>query len=151
MTDPKHQAGPTKPNSQDGAPSPLSVCVLASGSKGNAIYIGDGQTALLIDAGLSGIEIHDARIPVVANVSAKPVTDAGAIRENLVGQMTSPVLWEDSMRFLLDEGVSQYYEMGSGRVLRGLLRSIDRSAKCTALGPASSLEGVVDEAKGGVA
>ena len=58
MTDPKHQAGPTKPNSQDGAPSPLSVCVLASGSKGNAIYIGDGQTALLIDAGLSGIEIQ---------------------------------------------------------------------------------------------
>ncbi len=46
------------PNDPINTPCPLSVCVLASGSKGNAIYISDGQTAILMDAGLSGIEIQ---------------------------------------------------------------------------------------------
>lgn len=57
MTDPKRQAKPTMPDEPTDT-CPLSVCVLASGSKGNAIYISDGQTAILMDAGLSGIEIQ---------------------------------------------------------------------------------------------
>jgi [acyl-carrier-protein] S-malonyltransferase len=88
---------------------------------------------------LEDIEIRDAAVPVVANVSARPVTRAAEIRRNLVDQMTSTVEWEDSMRFLLDEGVSEFYEIGAGKVLRGLLRSIDRSARCNSVGPPETL------------
>jgi [acyl-carrier-protein] S-malonyltransferase len=95
---------------------------------------------------LAGIEFRDARVPVVANVSASPVTAAEEIRGNLVEQMTSPVRWEDTLRFLLDEKTSEFYEVGAGKVLRGLLRSVERAATCTPLGPADSLATV----RGGV-
>jgi [acyl-carrier-protein] S-malonyltransferase len=88
---------------------------------------------------LDGIEIRDARVPVVANVSARPVTDAAEIRRNLVDQMTSPVRWEESMRFLIDAGVTGFYEVGAGKVLRGLLRSIERSAKAVCVGDPESV------------
>lgn len=88
---------------------------------------------------LDGIEIRDARIPVVANVTARPVTDAAEIRRNLVAQMTAPVRWEESMRFLIAEGPVEFWEIGAGTVLRGLLRSIDRGATCTSLGAAGTV------------
>ncbi len=99
---------------------------------------------------LSGIEFMDARVPVIANVSARPVTDGEVIRRNLVDQMTSPVRWEESMRWLIDEGVTGYYEIGAGKVLRGLLRSIDRSARAVVLGTPESITAVRSEAAGGV-
>ena len=92
---------------------------------------------------LDGIEIRNARLPVVANVTARPETDAAEIRRNLVAQMTAPVRWEESMRFLLDEGVAEFYEIGAGSVLKGLLRSIDRNARGTALGAAESISEVL--------
>ena len=69
-------------------------------------------------------------IPVVSNVDAKPHDDPEEIREILVKQVVSPVRWEDSMRYLLNDGYKQFYEIGPGRVLRGLLRRIDREANC---------------------
>ncbi|HMB68563.1 MAG TPA: ACP S-malonyltransferase, partial [bacterium] len=97
---------------------------------------------------LDGIEIRDASVPVIANVSARPVTDAATIRKNLVDQMTSPVRWEESMRFLLDQGITEFREIGAGRVLRGLLRSLDRSARCVAIGSGESVAEIL--AQGGV-
>lgn len=94
---------------------------------------------------LNGIEIRDAEIPVVANVSARPVTAAADLRRNLVDQMTSPVRWEESIRFLLAENVTEFYEIGAGRVLRGLLRSVDRAAKCTSIGTGSSVTELLAE------
>lgn len=103
----------------------------------HSALMADAQAELA--AFLEGIEIRDARIPVVSNVAARPTTDAAELRRNLVAQMTAPVRWEESMRFLLDEGVSEFYEIGAGSVLKGLLRSIDRSARCTALGAAETV------------
>jgi [acyl-carrier-protein] S-malonyltransferase len=97
---------------------------------------------------LEGIEIRDAKVPVVSNATARPVTAAAEIRANLIDQMTSPVRWAESMRFLLDRGVQEFYEIGAGKVLRGLLRSIDRGARCTAVGTPDTVEAL---AGGGVA
>jgi [acyl-carrier-protein] S-malonyltransferase len=97
---------------------------------------------------LDGIRIRDARIPVVSNVTARPVTAAAEIRANLVAQMTSPVRWAESMRFLLDRGVREFYEIGAGKVLRGLLRSVERDARCVNVGPPDTVEAL---AGGGVA
>jgi [acyl-carrier-protein] S-malonyltransferase len=99
---------------------------------------------------LEEIDIRDARVPVIANATARPVTDGAEIRKSLVDQMTSPVRWEESMRFLLDEDVAEFYEIGSGKVLRGLLRSVDRSARATSMGPPETLTAVLDRPKGAV-
>jgi [acyl-carrier-protein] S-malonyltransferase len=98
---------------------------------------------------LRDLPIRDARVPVVANVSARPVSRAEEIRKSLVDQMTAPVRWEESVRFLLDEGVEDLYEVGAGRVLRGLVRAIDRSVRCTSIGTPDTVVALLGE-RGGV-
>lgn len=75
---------------------------------------------------LANVEIRPPRIPVISNVDAKPHSDPAEIRDILVRQVLNPVLWEDSMRLLLSEGINQIYEIGPGKVLKGLLKRIDR-------------------------
>ena len=64
--------------------------------------------------------------------------------------MTSPVRWEESMRALLTGGVNDFYEVGAGSVLKGILRQIDKSATCTAIGTAESVEALRGTMSGGV-
>lgn len=78
---------------------------------------------------LEEVSIQDAKIPVVANVTAQAVTEASQIRELLVEQVSSPVLWEDTVRYLVDQGVTTFVEIGAGNVLAGLVRKVDRKAK----------------------
>jgi len=78
---------------------------------------------------LDGVTIHDARFPVVANVSAQPVARHDEIRAALKAQLLGAVRWEESTRRLLHEGVEAFIEVGTGTVLRGLLRSVDREAR----------------------
>lgn len=79
---------------------------------------------------LVGVPLTKPEIPVVSNVDAASHDDPDEIREFLVRQVVSPVLWEDSLRVMLDGGVDEFYEIGPGRVLRGLLRRIDRKVSC---------------------
>src|SRR6187549_2483570 len=80
---------------------------------------------------LADVPMKKPRIPVVSNVDARPHDDPAEIRELLIRQVCSQVRWEDSMRYLLDEqGVTQFYELGPGRVLCGLLKRIARRVPC---------------------
>jgi [acyl-carrier-protein] S-malonyltransferase len=79
---------------------------------------------------LAGAEFLRPRIPVVSNVDARPHEDPEEIRQLLVRQVVSPVLWETSVRYLLDQGCDCFYEVGPGRVLRGLLKRIHRKVAC---------------------
>ena len=83
-----------------------------------------------LTAVLQGVSFQAPRIPVIFNVDAQPHQDPQQIQELLVQQVVSPVLWEDSMRYLLDTGIDSFCEIGPGRVLRGLLRRIDRKINC---------------------
>ncbi len=89
----------------------------------------ESAVAQLADA-LAEIPMRSPRIPVVSNVDARPHDDPEEIRQLLIQQVVSPVRWEDSMRFLLDSGVQRFYEVGPGRVLRGLLKRINRKIPC---------------------
>lgn len=80
---------------------------------------------------LAGVPLNPPEIPVVSNVDAQTHTDADEIRELLVRQVISPVRWDDSIRAMLAGGVDEFYEIGPGKVLRGLLKRIDRKATCT--------------------
>ena len=75
---------------------------------------------------LEAVDLRDAKVPVISNVDGKPHTDAGEIRDLLVEQVVRPVQWESSMQWLLSHGFDQFWEVGPGRVLRGLLRRLDR-------------------------
>ena len=83
----------------------------------------------LADA-LKDVTIKKPRIPVVSNVDAVPHDDPAKIRQLLIQQVIQPVQWEDSMRYLLDQGFDRFYEVGPGRVLRGLLRRVERKISC---------------------
>jgi [acyl-carrier-protein] S-malonyltransferase len=79
---------------------------------------------------LAGVPMHRPKIPVISNVDARPHDDPEEIRDLLVRQVLQQVRWEESVRYLLAEGFNAFYEVGPGRVLRGLLRRIDRKASC---------------------
>ncbi|NLG85114.1 MAG: ACP S-malonyltransferase, partial [Firmicutes bacterium] len=83
---------------------------------------------------LAKADLRPARIPVVANVTAGPVTDPEEIRRLLVAQVYSPVRWEESVRYMLAAGVEAFLELGPGRVLAGLIRRISRETKPIGLG-----------------
>ena len=76
------------------------------------------------------VSVQTPRIPVYSNVDAKPHENPEEIRQILVRQVVSPVLWEDSVRNMLAAGADQFYEVGPGKVLRGLLKRIDRKVEC---------------------
>lgn len=82
---------------------------------------------------LNKVEIKSPRIPVISNVDSQAHDSADEIREILVRQVISPVLWEDGVRAMLTSGVSKFHEIGPGKVLRGLMKRIDRKVECVGL------------------
>lgn len=97
---------------------------------------------------LDEIEISNATVPVIANVTAKEITSSAEIKSKLIEQIYSPVLWEDTVRQLLALGVDTFIEIGPGRVLSGLVRKIERKAKTFAISDSKSLQAVVNEIEG---
>jgi [acyl-carrier-protein] S-malonyltransferase len=89
---------------------------------------------------LEDLRFLPAQIPVVVNVDAVLVTDAEALRDALVRQVTGAVRWTESMQLLIAQGVSNFVEVGPGKVLSGLLRQIDRSQKCGQAEDPASIE-----------
>lgn len=74
-------------------------------------------------------DLTDPVIPVVANATARSVTTREEMIEVLIRQVTAPVLWEDSIRFLIRSGVGIFVEVGPGSVLTGLVKKIDKEVK----------------------
>ena len=89
---------------------------------------------------LDKIEFRDAAFPIVANVTAEPVTKADEIRALLVKQAASPVKWEMSMRNLIKDGYNTFDEVGPGKVLTGFTRKIDRTMNALNVEDLASLE-----------
>jgi [acyl-carrier-protein] S-malonyltransferase len=85
---------------------------------------------------------NPGKVPVVANVNAEPITDPELIKQNLIDQLESPVLWEDTIVKMKDMGISDYVEVGPGKVLQGLIRRIDRESNAIGVGSIEELEGL---------
>jgi len=84
-----------------------------------------------LSAALAATPIHPPRIPVVSNVDAQPHADPEEIRGLLARQVIGVVEWNASMAYILSRGVRSIFEIGPGRVLRGLMKRIDRSVSCS--------------------
>ena len=85
-------------------------------------------------AALAGVTLAAPVIPVVANVTAEPTQDPVRIKELLVEQVTAPVRWEASIQAIARLGVTRAYELGSGSVLKGLVKRIAETIETTAIG-----------------
>ncbi|SFS80064.1 ACP S-malonyltransferase [Paenibacillus sp. BC26] len=92
---------------------------------------------------LAALSISDASVPVIANVTAQPATNADEIRKLLAEQVYSPVLWEDSVRYLIEQGVDTFVEIGSGSVLAGLIKKIDKTVNIISINSLDSLKAAV--------
>lgn len=97
-------------------------------------------------AALDAVRIRDAAIPVFANATAAPARSAEEIRRALEAQLVSPVRWEESMRAMLASGAGRFVEAGPGKVLRGLLRSIERDAWIESAGDPASVAALLEAA-----
>jgi [acyl-carrier-protein] S-malonyltransferase len=98
---------------------------------------------------LDNINVKNALIPVIANVTAEPMTDSADIKEKLIEQLYSPVLWEDTVRKMIDLGVDTFIEIGPGKVLSGLVKKVDRSAKTFSVSDAETGKAVMEALKEG--
>ena len=83
---------------------------------------------------MEGLAIARPTVPVVANVTAEPTTEPARIHDLLVRQVTSPVRWEESIQAIARTGVTRAYELGSGAVLKGLVKRIADSIETTTIG-----------------
>ncbi|MFY9402265.1 MAG: ACP S-malonyltransferase [Candidatus Omnitrophota bacterium] len=88
---------------------------------------------------LENTNIKNALVPVVSNFTADIQVDPLQIKDNLASQIYSPVRWEDSMRYILSKGISDFIEFGPGKVLKGLMRKIEPSAKVINIEKASDI------------
>lgn len=71
------------------------------------------------------VRMREPVIPVVSNVTARPLADVPSIREEMVRQLRNCIRWQESVQYMMDNGVTAFYEIGPGRVLTGLIRRIN--------------------------
>jgi [acyl-carrier-protein] S-malonyltransferase len=94
---------------------------------------------------LDKIEFQDLRVPLVTNVDAAIITKGEEARDALTRQVSSPVRWQESVEVLIQEGVEHFVEVGPGKVLSGLVRQIERTARCLNVEDAASLKRTMDD------
>ncbi|KAJ9514529.1 hypothetical protein QJQ45_016261 [Haematococcus lacustris] len=80
---------------------------------------------------LDATDLRTPRIPVISNVDAQPHSDPATIRQILAQQVTSPVLWENSLKTLFDKGLGKSYEIGPGKVIAGIVKRINKEHAIT--------------------
>lgn len=92
---------------------------------------------------LAEAPLANPAVPLVANVTARAVADAGTIRRQLVEQVTGLVRWRESVLFMKEQGVDKLVEIGAGKVLAGLVRRIDREIVASSVGEPAEIEALL--------
>ncbi|PTQ68533.1 ACP S-malonyltransferase [Celeribacter persicus] len=93
-----------------------------------------GPAADVMAEALDDVEISEPVVPLVANVRAAAVTDPTLIRALLVEQVTGSVRWRESVAYMAEQGITEIWEIGAGKALSGMVRRIEKSIACTAIG-----------------
>jgi [acyl-carrier-protein] S-malonyltransferase len=83
---------------------------------------------------LAEVTMNAPVVPVMANVGAAPLSDPAAIRDSLIAQVTGTVRWRECVAAMAGQGVTQFYEIGAGKVLGGLIRRIADGSTNAAIG-----------------
>lgn len=93
-----------------------------------------------MEAALSEVSFNTPALPVVANVRAEAVGDADTLRALLVEQVTGSVRWRESVAWMTGQGITEFWEIGAGKALSGMIKRIDRSAASRQIGTPADLE-----------
>ncbi len=111
------------------------LCSAAGAKRVIPLEVSGGfHSSLMVDASidlkkeLDKVTLKDAKVPVISNYTAKPQVKSEEIKMNLVKQIHCSVRWEESIRYILSQGVTKFVEIGPGKVLKGLMRKIDPTA-----------------------
>lgn len=89
---------------------------------------------------LANVTLNAPAVPVVANVRAEAVTDPATLRDLLVEQVTGSVRWRESVQYMAAQGVTEIWEIGAGKALSGMIRRIDKSIACKAVGTPDDIQ-----------
>ncbi len=98
-----------------------------------------------LEPDLRATQFNALKIPLVTNVDAQAITAGDEARDALIRQVTAPVRWLDSVREMIDSGVTVFVEVGPGKVLTGLLRQIDRSVRVFNVEDSASLNSTMEK------
>ncbi len=96
-----------------------------------------------LSTALDQIDIQPASIPVCMNAIARPVTSAAEIRTNLILQLTSSVLWTQSIESMIQNGITEFVEIGPQKVLQGLIKRIDKTVTTRGVDNATDIQSLV--------
>lgn len=97
---------------------------------------------------LNAVELAAPAVPLVANVRASAISDPDTIRALLVEQVTGSVRWRESVAYMAAEGVTEIWEIGAGKALSGMVRRIDKSIDCRAVGTPEDVAGAAQALRG---
>ncbi|HOO11742.1 MAG TPA: ACP S-malonyltransferase [Bacillota bacterium] len=101
-----------------------------------------------LEKALEGIKVKDAAIPVIANVNAAEETRSDLIKRNLVKQVSRPVLWEESVKRMVEMGADTFVEIGPGKTLSGFVKKIDKGVRVLNIENSESLNNAILELEG---
>ena len=104
-----------------------------------------GPAAEAMSEALNNADIKAPVVPLVANVLAAPITDPVDIRDRLVEQVTGTVRWRESISWLAGEGVDTFVEVGTGKVLTGMVKRIAKEASGMAVNSLDDIDAVIEK------
>lgn len=106
------------------------------------------KASIALHEKFQSVQFHEMKVPVIFNTTAKPLTDDETVATMLEKQVKSPVYFEDSIRYMIDQGVDTFIEIGPGKVLSGFVRKIDKTKKVYQIEDKDSLVNVIKQIKG---
>lgn len=109
------------------------------------------HSSLMVDAekglteAMEALQFKDPKMPIVANCDSRPLTTGGEIRQELVDGLCQCVQWKNSVRYMVDSGVSQFVEFGAGGVLASLIKRINRDVEVATVSNSASVRKMATE------
>lgn len=94
---------------------------------------------------MAKVNFKDPSVPIIANVTAQPLTSGSQFKDELLKQLLSGVQWQRSIEYMLKQGVSKFIEIGPGKVLAGLIKRISRDVETTNIGDATSVKNLTPQ------
>ena len=92
-----------------------------------------------LNAMIDSLNFHDPVVPLIGNVTAKSLNTADEVKEELRMQLTSCVQWNNTVKFMLNDGIDTFYEIGHGKILSGMVKRIERRANISNIGDFDSV------------
>jgi [acyl-carrier-protein] S-malonyltransferase len=93
---------------------------------------------------IASVSFQEPSIPIIGNTTATPVTTADSVKTELLNQLANPVLWQRSIEYMIDNGVSTFIEIGPGKVLTNLIKRINKEVRTVNIGDLATIKSLIN-------